>query len=257
MSEALPKGLLERAQQGALGPREASLPEEGISFFLEPRQTKDRQMVVHQRTEMEPPKNIDPDRELVLRCQAATPSGLEGCFRELYEGYKDRVYNVCYRITGNGNDALDAAQETFGILFRKIEGFRFQSKFSSWVYRIAVNASIDLKRRAANRRLPSLDQMAESRGDDAIRVEPVDDRLQSPVEAAATVELEAEVQSAITRLSPKMRAITVLRYMQGLSYEEISISLGISLGTVKSRLARAHQALDRELTPLLDRHGLR
>ena len=71
------------------------------------------------------------------------------------------------------------------------------------------------------------------------------------------MELEAEVQSAITRLSPKMRAITVLRYMQGLSYEEISISLGISLGTVKSRLARAHQALDRELTPLLDRHGLR
>ena len=88
-------------------------------------------------------------------------------------------------------------------------------------------------------------------------VEPVDERAESPIEAAATVELEAEVQSAITRLSPKMRAITVLRYMQGLSYEEISISLGISLGTVKSRLARAHQALDRELTPLLDRHGLR
>ena len=54
-----------------------------------------------------------------------------------------------------------------------------------------------------------------------------------------------------------MRGITVLRYMQGLSYEEISLSLGISLGTVKSRLARAHQALDRQLTPMRDRHGLR
>lgn len=257
MGEALKKGRVKGALEVPSGPLEEDLLGEGISFFLEPQQPQERLMVVHQRTEMEAPKNTDPDRELVLRCQAATPSGLEGCFRELYDGYKDRVYNVCYRITGNGNDALDAAQETFGILFRKIEGFRFQSKFSSWVYRIAVNASIDLKRRAANRRLPSLDQMAESRGDDAVRVEPVDDRSESPVEAAATVELEAEVQSAITRLSPKMRAITVLRYMQGLSYEEISISLGISLGTVKSRLARAHQALDRELTPLLDRHGLR
>ena len=257
MSEALTKGPLTGAYSAGSGPLGDQIPEEGNSFFSEPQPTEDRLRVVHQRTEMESPNNTDPDRELVLRCQAATPSGLEGCFRELYDGYKDRVYNICYRITGNGNDALDAAQETFGILFRKIEGFRFQSKFSSWVYRIAVNASIDLKRRAANRRLPSLDQMAESRGDDAIRVEPVDDRLKSPVEAAATVELEAEVQSAITRLSPKMRAITVLRYMQGLSYEEISITLGISLGTVKSRLARAHQALDRELTPLLDRHGLR
>ena len=206
---------------------------------------------------MESPTNTDPDRELVLRCQAATPRGLEGCFRELYDGYKDRVYNVCYRITGNANAALDAAQEPVGIRYRKIERFRFQSKFSSWVYRIAVNASIALKRRAANRRLPSLDQISDARGNDTARIDPVDERSQSPVEAAATVALEEEVQSAITRLSPKMRAITVLRYMQGLSYEEISISLGISLGTVKSRLARAHQALDRELTPMLDRHGLR
>lgn len=206
---------------------------------------------------MESQSNNDPDKDLVLRCQAASPSGLEGCFRELYDAYKDRVYNVCYRITGNANDALDAAQDTFGILFRKVGGFRFQSKFSSWVYRIAVNASIDLKRKAANRRLPSLDQMTQVRGEDSPSLEPVDERAVSPVESAATEELELEVQAAITRLSPKMRGITVLRYMQGLSYEEISLSLGISLGTVKSRLARAHQALDRELTPLLDRHGLR
>jgi RNA polymerase sigma-70 factor (ECF subfamily) len=206
---------------------------------------------------MEPQSNNDPDKDLVLRCQAASPNGLEGCFRELYDAYKDRVYNVCYRITGNASDALDAAQDTFGILFRKVEGFRFQSKFSSWVYRIAVNASIDLKRKAANRRLPSLDQMTQVRGEESPSLEPVDERAVSPVESAATEELELEVQAAITRLSPKMRGITVLRYMQGLSYEEISLSLGISLGTVKSRLARAHQALDRELTPLLDRHGLR
>lgn len=201
----------------------------------------------------------DPDRNLVLACQANLPTGLEGAFRDLYELYKDRVYNVCYRITGNPCDALDAAQETFGVLFRKIAEFRFESCFSSWVYRIAVNASIDLKRRAGSRWLASLDAMGEGepglererRGSD-----PQDERTESPVGAASRHELEREVQAAIQRLSPKMQAIVVLRYIEGLSYEQISETLQISLGTVKSRLARAHQALDRELTPVLDRHAL-
>ena len=200
----------------------------------------------------------DPDRDLVLACQASSPTGLEGAFRDLYEQYKDRVYNVCYRITGNPTDALDAAQETFGILFRKIGEFRFESKFSSWIYRIAVNASIDLKRRASSRWAASLDALREqedSRHDSRLDLE---DRLsESPVGAATRRELEAEIQRAILRLSPKLRAITVLRYVENLSYGEISESLQLSLGTVKSRLARAHQALDRELTPVLDRHFLR
>ena len=200
---------------------------------------------------------VDPDRELVLACQAAPSSGLEGAFRDLYEQYKDRVYNVCYRIAGNPTDALDAAQETFGILFRKIGEFRFESKFSSWVYRIAVNASIDLKRRASSRWLASLDALREAGAAEGARLDLEDEEVEAPPAAASRRELEEEIQRAILRLSPKMRAITVLRYVEGLSYDEISESLQISLGTVKSRLARAHQALDRELTPVLDRHYLR
>lgn len=199
---------------------------------------------------------LDPDRDLVLACQETRPSGFEGAFRELYERYKDRVYNVCYRITGNPADALDASQETFGILFRKVAAFRFESRFSSWVYRIAVNASIDLKRRANVKRSASLDALRGGSEADARRIELTDEATEAPQAAASRHELEQEVQRAITRLSPKMRAITVLRYIESLSYEEISESLGISLGTVKSRLSRAHDALDRELTPLLDRHSL-
>jgi len=199
---------------------------------------------------------IDPDRELVEACQATTPTGLEGAFRRLYDQYKDRVYNVCFRITGNATDALDASQETFGIMFRKISEFRFESKFSSWVYRIGVNASIDHKRRSASRWLPSLELHGEdSRG--SARAELRDERTEAPLSAATRHELEAEVQAAINRLSPKMRAIVVLRYVENLSYEEIAEALQISLGTVKSRLSRAHEALDRELTPVLDRHYLR
>lgn len=200
----------------------------------------------------------DPDRDLILRCQETPAEGLEGAFRELYEQYKDRVYNVCYRITGNSADALDAAQETFGILFRKIGGFRFESKFSSWVYRIAVNASIDLKRRVSSRWVASLDAIkdGESRDYEGARVELAEDEQEGPLRQAGKNELELEVQHAILRLSPKMRAITVLRYLEDLSYEQIADTLQISIGTVKSRLARAHQALDRELTPLLDKHYL-
>jgi RNA polymerase sigma-70 factor (ECF subfamily) len=202
----------------------------------------------------------DPDATLVQACQAALATagqpGLEGPFRALYDQYKDRVYNVCFRISGNAPDALDASQETFGILFRKLPDFRFQSKFSSWVYRIAVNASIDLRRRS--KRLASLEGLSEDHarlgGGPASPREIEDEHAELPVQAMTRRELEQQIQSAIDRLSPKLRAITVLRYIEALSYEEISEALQVSLGTVKSRLARAHDSLDRELTPILDRY---
>jgi RNA polymerase sigma-70 factor, ECF subfamily len=198
----------------------------------------------------------DPDRDLVLACQATLDAGMEGPFRNLYEAFKDRVYNVCYRITGNATDALDASQETFGTLHRKIADFRFQSRFSSWVYRIAVNASIDLKRRNQHRRLASLDAGLEADGEVSQRYDVSDDSIEMPIHSASRHELEAEIQRAVERLSPKLRAITVLRYIENLSYEEISEALQISLGTVKSRLARAHSALDRQLAPVLHKHYL-
>src|SRR5262249_16411267 len=151
-----------------------------------------------------------------------------------YEQYKDRVYNVCYRITGNATDALDASQETFGIMFRKIGEFRFESKFSSWVYRIAVNASIDMKRRSGSRWLSSLDSAPADSDAERERGNVEDERTELPASVAARHELELEIQKAISRLSPKMRTITVLRYVENLSYEEISEVLRISIGTVKS-----------------------
>ena len=199
----------------------------------------------------------DPDIRIIEACQRSEKLGLEGPSRELYDLFKDRVYNVCYRITGNATDALDASQETFGIIFRKLGEFRFESKFSSWVYRIAVNASIDLKRRSQARKLTSLDAIQERRSQTGgPRYDPQDDKIEMPVAAASRHELEREVQRAIGRLSEKLQAITVLRYVESLSYEEISQTLQISIGTVKSRLSRAHQVLDRELTPVLDRYYL-
>ena len=198
----------------------------------------------------------DPEIQLVRACQQATPSALEGQFRELYDRFKDRIYNVCYRITGNSTDALDASQETFSILFRRIGEFRFKSRFSSWVYRIAVNASIDLRRRNRTRRWVSLERMVESDGEAGNRLDIPDASVELPIQAASRHELELEVQKSMNRLSEKLCSILVLRYMQGLSYDEIAETLEISLGTVKSRLSRAHDALNRELTPVLDKHYL-
>ena len=198
----------------------------------------------------------DPDKELVLACQNGDLTGLNGDFRKLYDRFRDRVYNVCYRITGSSTDALDASQETFGIIFRKVGEFRFQSRFSSWVYRIAVNASIDLKRRSGSRKLASLEAFQEDGERQGRRFDIAADEGDMPGRVASRRELEEEIQRAINRLSPKLRAITVLRYIEHLSYGEISETLQISLGTVKSRLARAHEALDRELAPVLDRHYL-
>ncbi len=197
----------------------------------------------------------DPDAELVLACQRSNANSLEGEYRRLYERYKDRVYNTCFRITGNPSDALDASQETFGIVFRRIREFRFQSRFSSWVYRVAVNASIDLRRRARSRRFASLEAVQENVADRSMQAL-ADRMVEMPMVSASRRELEQEIQRAILRLSPKLRAIIVLRYTENLSYEEVSEVLKISLGTVKSRLARAHDALIRELTPVLDRHYL-
>jgi RNA polymerase sigma-70 factor, ECF subfamily len=200
--------------------------------------------------------NHDPDAELVLDCQRTSASSLEGEYRRLYDRYKDRVYNVCFRIAGNPSDALDASQETFGILFRRIRGFRFESRFSSWVYRIAVNASIDVRRRARSRKIASLEAMNETGPSRGSKYDLADRMIEMPSVSASRHEFEAAVQRAIDRLSPKLRAIVVLRYIETLSYDEIAETLRISLGTVKSRLARAHDALDRELTPVLDKHYL-
>ncbi len=201
--------------------------------------------------------HADPDSKVIRACQDTEQTGLEGPFKELYDLYKDRIYNVCYRITGNATDALDASQETFGIVFRKLSGFRFESKFSSWAYRIAVNTSIDLKRRSRSRKVASLDAIRErNHRAGGQPYDPVDERVEMPMAAASRHELEREVQAAIGRLSHKLQAITVLRYNESLSYEQISETLQISLGTVKSRLSRAHQVLDRELTPVLDRFYL-
>lgn len=179
----------------------------------------------------------DPDAELVAACKAPDSEGFHAAFEALFDRYRDRAYAIAFRVVGNGNDALDVVQESFALLFRKIGSFRGDSLFSTWLFRIVTNCSIDYRRRNKVGRAPKL------LSDAAQPLDPADDAM-GPRDAAAVQEVGDQVQEAISQLSPKLRVILALRYLEAMSYDQLAVTLDISLGTVKSRLARAHVALE-------------
>ena len=194
----------------------------------------------------------DSDYLLVRACQEADSDRFEAAFEGIYTKYRDRVYSIAYRITGSTADAMDVMQESFVLLFRKISSFRFDAQFSTWLFRIVVNCSIDHMRHERSRgakRQGSLSQLSPA-------AEPREDEDQGPRQRAEHRELGDHVLDSIQKLSPKLRAILVLRYLEGQSYEELSATLAVSMGTVKSRLARAHLAMERVLRGSLEAHGL-
>jgi RNA polymerase sigma-70 factor (ECF subfamily) len=190
----------------------------------------------------------DPDAELVTACMQPGEEGFEQAFEGLFRKYHERVYAIAFRITGSAVDAMDVVQDSFALVFRKMSSFRGGSLFSTWLFRIVVNCSIDHRRKARLHVLGSLTPHGAS------AVDPVDG-APDPRDHAATRELGDEVQRALGSLSPKLRVVLALRYLEDMSYEELAATLSLSLGTVKSRLARAHLALEttvRQRFPHLD-----
>jgi RNA polymerase sigma-70 factor (ECF subfamily) len=149
----------------------------------------------------------------------------------------------------NPEDAREIVQETFVRAFRNLHGFKGDSSFYTWLYRIAVNQSIDFKRREAKRPQAEYDE-AQSPGDAALafggRVTGED-----PFDAIRNRELGSKIFEAIEDLTPDHRAVILLREIEGLSYEEISETLDCSLGTVMSRLHYARKKLQTRLKELL------
>lgn len=165
--------------------------------------------------------------------------GFERAFEELFTKYRDRVYAIAFRITGSSVDAMDVVQESFSLVFRKLQGFRGGSLFSTWLFRIVVNCSIDQRRRITQQPFSRLSSAESEDGEG----DPIDE-APSPRDCAAAREIGDQVQQAISLLSPKLRVVLALRYLEDMAYEELAATLGLSLGTVKSRLARAHLALE-------------
>lgn len=179
----------------------------------------------------------DPDADLIQACRDPGQDGFEAAFEQLFLRYRDRVYSIAYRITCNSMDAMDVVQECFGLVFRKLDSFKQGSLFSTWLFRIVVNCSIDLKRRERARSW-------QRAGVDDEAVELADPDT-DPVADAEVRELGDQMQQAIGELSPKLRAVLAFRYLEEMIYDQLAATLDVSLGTVKSRLARAHVALER------------
>lgn len=182
---------------------------------------------------------MDKQRELELVIRAR--GGDTGAFGELAGACQNGLYNLTLRLTGNRQDAEDAAQEALLSAWRGLPNFRMEARFSTWLYRLGVNAANDLLRRR-NRR-----ENERSLEDEEGHLQ-VADAASSPQEEAEKAEIRRGVRKAIGQLSPEHRQVLILREFSELSYEEIGQALELSPGTVRSRLARARLALRMILT---------
>ena len=163
--------------------------------------------------------------------------GDAAAFSALVRRHEQRVYNLCYRMLGREEDARDAAQDAFLTALRKLSSFRGEAQFTTWLHRVTVNACYDVLRK--KKREPLLEP---AREEDA----PEPPGPASPDHADSAI-AAVDVQRALMRVPQEFRAVLVMHDVQDLAYEDIAESLGIPVGTVKSRLHRGRIALAQEL----------
>lgn len=179
-----------------------------------------------------------PDRQLVSRLRDRE----EAAFKEMVRKYRDRVFHVVYRIVGDEEEAEDVAQEVFIAVFKNIDSFRGDAKFSTWLFRIASNRAKNRVKYLARRHRQShqdLDDTPESN----IDANPVGGDTDRPDERAMGRELEDVVQRGLRELDEKYRDVVVLRDIEDLTYDEMAEALDVPEGTIKSRLYRARSKL--------------
>jgi len=175
------------------------------------------------------------DADLVERLKKGDSRALD----ELYRRHREAAYGIAYRLVGSREDALEVVQESFIHVMRGIQAFRGQSSFRTWLYRIVTHAALDYRRWRALRTAESLD--GDTSAESSIAA---NDR--SPQEVAGDRDLGAAIDKALSNISEKNRAALVLYAIEGMSYKEVADVLGVSIGTVMSRIFNARQRL-REL----------
>jgi len=166
-------------------------------------------------------------------------------FEEMVKKYELIVYKIAFKSVGNEEDAKDVTQEAFLKIHKNISKFNFQSKFSTWLYRIVANTAIDFLRK--KKTVYSIDQNIEGEEGEFKREIADENEMNQPEKNLEKNEIKLEVQSAILGLSIEHRTVLILREYQNLSYDEISNILGIKVGTVKSRIKRARENLKDKL----------
>jgi RNA polymerase sigma-70 factor, ECF subfamily len=182
---------------------------------------------------------------------AATREGDETAFQELVRRYRNPITNFVYRILNDYDRAVDLAQETFVRVYMSSERYQANYSFSTYIYRIASNLAISDLRQRKRRRVVPMPSFFSEKENAEVEVEFPDHRAVHPDETLIEDERRKAVGRAIASLPDKYRAAVVLRDIEGKSYEEISAVLGLSDGTVKSRINRARNLLKEKLRDYL------
>ena len=178
-------------------------------------------------------------------------SGAEAAYETLIQSFEQPVFNVVSRLMDDPGDAADVVQEVFLKVFRNVGSFRGESSLKTWIYRIAVNEARNHRRWFSRHRRQEVGLEAEPGATHGYQ-DSLPDPGRSPFEAMLDHETHALVEAALAMVNPKFRAALVLREIEGLSYEEISEILDVSLGTIKSRILRGRDALRKQLAGRLD-----
>jgi RNA polymerase sigma-70 factor (ECF subfamily) len=155
-------------------------------------------------------------------------------FEQVYKTYSRFVYNVAYRMAGNIEEAEEITQEVFITIHQKLEKFRFESSFKTWVYRITVNSSINYFKKMRKNQNKTVAY------EDQYEYEQPDHEVYAQIEKESNTSM---IQKLLDSLNPDQKACIVLRNIEGLSYEEIAQSLNININTVRTRLKRAREKL--------------
>jgi len=166
--------------------------------------------------------------------------GDQHAFGQLVTAYQKQVYNLALRMSGNPEDALDLSQEAFIKAWRGLPGYRYDSAFSTWLYRLTSNVCIDFLRRQRKSRTVSLNFLGDDEEEEELTLP---DPSPGPEEQFVSRINREEVCAALNSLEPEYRAALTLRVIGGLSYAEISQALDVPEGTVKSRIARARERM--------------
>ena len=172
---------------------------------------------------------------------ARAAKGDANAFETLMGAYEKKIYALCLRMMGNPHDGEDAAQEAMLRIWRTIGQYRFESAFSTWVYRVTASCCMDAIRKRQRHEQPSLEEMCEASGFNTA------DDGETPQDQTERKETRSAIQQAIAAVPEGMREVFLLRDVHGLSVEETVQALQIAQGTVKSRLARAREKIAAEL----------
>jgi len=201
---------------------------------------------MHTQAFMSPPSSLSP---MVFDSDTEPPGKVAEApsFEELFNHYHSLVYGIGLKFTGNQEDAEDVTQEVFTKVWRSLRDFNYNSSLKTWIYRITLNTCIDHSRKPWKKHQPNGTPDKDLEQSEQDRLPSDEESAESKLLVKETV---ARVRKAITGLRPHLKAVLVLKDLEGMSYNEISSVLGLSLGTISSRLNRARKSLQAALSAL-------